>query len=174
VHGASTGWRTHPLWVPDAVTIIERGPELDGARFLELVIGANVALPVMEALSYLERTFGVVPRFAGALDPVAELTPRAHRLLFRQRRMYAQIAYGWKAPTWLRRTLGPFASTYHYWAIQTVTWPPSRAVKEFPGWLADTWEVDGPSDLPGAAWDRLRARARVDADDESVGTPGGG
>jgi hypothetical protein len=76
--------------------------------------------------------------------------------LLRQRRLYAQIAFGWKAPTWLQRTLGPFASTYHYWAIQTVTWPSTRAVQEFPGWLADTWHLDGPRDLPRSAWDRLR------------------
>ena len=91
-------------------------------------------------------------------DEAPEHEVHSLRALFRQRRMYAQIAYGWKAPTWLRRTLGPFAATYHYWAIQTVTWPSSRAVREFPGWLADTWEVDGPSDLPEAAWDRLRRR----------------
>jgi len=174
VHGASTGWRTHPLWAPDAVTIIQRGPELDGDRFVAQVLDANVALPVVEALSYLERRLDVVPRFTGALDPLAELIPRAHRLRLRQRRMYAQIAYGWKAPTWLRRTLGPFASTYHYWAIQSVTWPSSRAVREFPGWLADTWGVEGPSDLPGAAWDRLRRRTEGAADPGAVGTVGGG
>ena len=76
-------------------------------------------------------------------------------MLFRQRRLYAQIAFGWKAPTWLQRVLGPFASTYHYWAIQTVTWPPRRAIEEFPGWLADTWHLEGPRELPRAAWARL-------------------
>ena len=54
--------------------------------------------------------------------------------------------------------LGPFASTYHYWAIQTVTWPRRRALQEFPGWLADTWSLDSPTALPGAAWDKLRHR----------------
>ena len=162
VHGASTGWRTHPLWVPDAVTLIERGPELDGDRFVDLVVEANIALPVVEALSYLDQCFGARPRFTGAADPVVALAPLAHRLLLRQRRLYAQIAYGWKAPTWLRRTLGPFAATYHYWAIQTVTWPPRRAVREFPGWLADTWSVDGPAELPRAAWARLCRRAGQD------------
>jgi hypothetical protein len=156
VHGASTGWRTHPLWVADAVTMIERGPDLDGDRFVALVRDANVALPVVQALAYLSSRFGLVPRFDDGRDAVTELAPLARRVSFRQRRLYAQIAFGWHAPTWLRWVLGPFASTYHYWAIQTVTWSPRRAVEEFPGWLADAWYLDGPRDVPRAAWERLR------------------
>lgn len=156
VHGSSTGWRTHPLWVPDAVTMIQRGPELDGERFVALVREANVALAVVQALEYLSSRFGLAPRFAGTVDPLTQLAPLAHRLLLRQRRLYAQIAYGWQAPDWLRRVLGPFASTYHYWAIQTVTWSRARAVQEFPGWLADAWYLDGARQLPGAAWHKLR------------------
>lgn len=155
VHGASTGWRTHPLWVADAVTMIERGPELDGDRFVALARESNIALPIVRALAYLSHRFGRVPSFDGA-DPMVELTPLARRALLRQRRLYAQVAYGWKAPTWLRWVLGPFASTYHYWAIQTVTWPSRRAAQEFPGWLADTWYLDGPRQVPRAAWARLR------------------
>jgi hypothetical protein len=155
VHGASTGWRTHPLWAADAVTMIEHGAALDGERFVALTREANAALPVVRALEYVSRRFGLAPRFAGSVDPMRALTPLAHRMLFRQRRLYAQIAFGWKAPTWLQRVLGPFASTYHYWAIQTVTWPPRRAIEEFPGWLADTWHLEGPRELPRAAWARL-------------------
>ena len=158
VHGASTGWRSHPLWVADAVTMIERGPDLDGDRFVALTRDAGVALPVVHALAYVSRRFGLTPRFSGEIDPVAALAPLARRPLLRQRRLYAQIAYGWSAPRWLRRVLGPFASTYHYWAIQTVTWSSRRAVQEFPSWLADAWHVDGPGALPSAAWDRLRAK----------------
>jgi hypothetical protein len=156
VHGASTGWRTHPLWAADAVTMIAAGAVLDGERFVTLTRDSNTALPVVRALEYLSSEFGLAPQFASGYDALSELAPLAHRLLLRQRRLYAQIAFGWKSPTWLHRVLGPFASTYHYWAVQTVTWPPGRAVREFPGWLADTWHLDGPADLPLAAWDKLR------------------
>ncbi len=168
VHGASTGWRTHPLWVADAVTLIERGPALDGARFTALARDANVALPVTRALEYLSERFDRRPRFLGGGDPVKELAPLAHRMLLRQRRIYAQIAYGWRAPEWLHRVLGPFASTYHYWAIQTVTWPAHRAAREFPGWLADAWHLDRTTDVPGAAWDRLRRPRPSDRDRDLV------
>ncbi len=155
VHGATTGWRSHPLWVADAVTIIERGPDLDGERFVRLARAANVALPVVRALAYVSARFGLAPRFRGGTEPLTELARLARRPLIRQRRLYAQIASGWAAPRWLSWVLGPFASTYHYWAIQTVTWSRRRAVQEFPGWLADTWYLDGPGGLPGAAWDKL-------------------
>ena len=66
VHGATTGWRSHPLWVADAVTIIERGgPDLDGERFASLARASNVALPVVRALQYLSARFGRIPRFSG-------------------------------------------------------------------------------------------------------------
>ena len=158
VHGATTGWRSHPLWVADAVTIIERGPELDGDRFVTLARSSNVALPVVRALAYVAARFGLVPRFRLGREPLTELARLAHAPLVRQRRIYAQIASGWATPRWLPWVLGPFASTYHYWAIQTVTWSRRRAMQEFPGWLADTWYLDSPAALPGAAWEKLRHR----------------
>ena len=160
VHASTNGWRSHPLWVADAVTMIERGPELDGERFVSLARDSNVALAVVRALAYVSARFGRVPRFSGGREPMVELARLAHRPLLRQRRIYAQIASGWATPEWLRWVLGPFASTYHYWAIQTVTWSRRRAVQEFPGWLADTWNLESPADLPVAAWDKLRRPSR--------------
>ena len=47
VHGATTGWRSHPLWVADAVSIMDRTHDLDGDRFASLARASNVALPVV-------------------------------------------------------------------------------------------------------------------------------
>lgn len=156
VHGATTGWPSHPLWVADAVTMIERGPELDGDRFVSLARASGVALPVVRALASLAGQFGRAPRVRGRTESLSELARIAHAPLIRQRRIYAQIASGWATPRWLQWVLGPFASTYHYWAIQTVTWTRRRAAQEFPGWLADTWYLDSPAALPRAAWEKLR------------------
>ena len=158
VHGATTGWRSHPLWVADAVTMIQRGPELDGERFASLARASNVALPVVHALEYLSGRFGLVPRFRGGTESLSDLARLAHAPLIRQRRIYAQIASGWSAPRWLQWVLGPFASTYHYWAIQTVTWPRRHATPGVPRMAGRTWYLEGPAALPGAAWDKLRHR----------------
>ena len=82
------------------------------------------------------------------------------RLTLRQRRLYAQIGAGTgtKPPAWLHTALGPYAETYHYWATQSVTWPWTRAVREFPAWLADHWRIPGTGAIPAKVGRSIVAR----------------
>lgn len=161
VHGSTNGWRSHPLWVADVVTLFDCGPTFDAERFLEVVRDANVAVPVAAALAYVSARFERAPRFGSrdgdTPDAIAEVVARARPTL-RQRRLYAQIASGTEPPDWLRSALGPLAPTYHYWATQTVTWTRRHAAREFPSWLADHWHLDGTGDLPAAVVERFRRR----------------
>jgi hypothetical protein len=158
VHGAFLGWRAHPLWVGDAIALIDHGPELDADRFVCMVRDANVAIPVARALAYLDARFDRAPRFESGVDATPDITRLARRPLIRQRRIYAQVARWPDQPAWLRALLGPFAYIYINWGLQTMTWSRRRAIQEFPGWLADTWELPSKRAIPAAAYAKLRAR----------------
>ena len=162
VHGSTNGWRAHPLWVPDVVTLLDCGITFDADHFLAVVGHANIAVPVAAALAYIAARFERPPRFGPRLnpeapEPIAALAALARPTL-RQRRLYTLIAAGTEPPDWLTTLLGPLAPTYHYWATQTVTWTRGQAAREFPSWLADHWHLDDAGQLPRAFVERTRRR----------------
>ncbi|MFN8027385.1 MAG: nucleotidyltransferase family protein [Acidimicrobiia bacterium] len=151
LHGSTNGWPAHPLWVADAAMLVDHVDTFDGDRFTALARDHGMTVPIRASLTALRTRFGRVPRFVdahGATVDVERALPGA--LTLRQRRLYAEIGAGrgTKPPDWMPRVLGPFGETYHYWATQSITWPRSRAVREFPGWLADYWHLPGPAAIP--------------------------
>jgi hypothetical protein len=151
VHGLWSGSAATARWCADATVITRRaGDTLDWDRLLDQTVRRDLVVPVSNALRFVEDVLDA-PVPAAVINELAriEVSPRT-------RRAYRVILRDPEGPA----VLGGLRETQAYWARQSAKWGTRRAVREFPAFLQDNWNLDHPAQVPVEAVRKAVRRVR--------------
>ena len=148
VHGLGASEHNVLRWIPDALTILGTGPDVDGDELAAVAVRHHCNLMVAEGLAYLVTEWDApVPPSARARLAMAPVDPRQRAL------------------RWIRRNVGRRAIGTGYAAGLFVTsttglGPVATAIR-IPGFLADHWHVDRLAHVPLVLGHKIRARSTL-------------
>ncbi len=149
-HGLWAGSASTVRWVADARVVIADGVAIDWDRLRDQAIRRRVAPLIGDALRYLAAVVDApIPS-----SVIADL--RAARSTARERRLLRALA----GPTEGPAVLGGLLHLRSYWAYTRLKWPPMRAARELPDFVADLWGLDHAREVPAAAVRRVIERLR--------------
>jgi hypothetical protein len=151
VHGLWAGSSANVRWVADAVTVVRASADaIDWDRLLDQTVRRDLVIPVGNGLRYIDDVLDA-PVPASVINELARVPVRR-----RTRRAYDVILSDISGTP----LLGGLRDTRAYWVHQSSKWGATRAARELPYFLQDTWHLRSPLEVPVEVVRKATKRAR--------------